>query len=152
MPSTRSHLWRNFGAVIAFTVLYIIITAIASELLTFVPSGGGALVYKKSAKKQTPTTADAADIEKAEISGDSSVSSDQMNTAGDDDRGDIPQTTSSESVFSWTNVNYSVPYQGGQRQLLNEVHGYAKPGVMVALMGASGAGKTTLPLPYPSPA
>jgi ATP-binding cassette subfamily G (WHITE) protein 2 (SNQ2) len=33
---------------------------------------------------------------------------------------------------------------GGQRKLLNKVDGYAKPGVMVALMGASGAGKTTL--------
>ena len=33
---------------------------------------------------------------------------------------------------------------GGERRLLNKVNGYAKPGIMVALMGASGAGKTTL--------
>ena len=33
---------------------------------------------------------------------------------------------------------------GGEKQLLNGVNGYAKPGVMVALVGASGAGKTTL--------
>jgi len=37
-----------------------------------------------------------------------------------------------------------VPYQGGQRKLLNRVSGYAKPGVMIALVGASGAGKSTL--------
>jgi ABC-type multidrug transport system ATPase subunit len=37
-----------------------------------------------------------------------------------------------------------VPYQGGERKILNKVNGYAKPGVMVALVGASGAGKTTL--------
>lgn len=53
-------------------------------------------------------------------------------------------SASSESVFTWNHVNYSIPYQGRQLQLLNDVHGYAKPGVMVALMGASGAGKTTL--------
>jgi ATP-binding cassette subfamily G (WHITE) protein 2 (SNQ2) len=41
-------------------------------------------------------------------------------------------------------VEYTVPYQGGERKILNKVNGYAKPGVMVALVGASGAGKTTL--------
>jgi ABC-type multidrug transport system ATPase subunit len=32
----------------------------------------------------------------------------------------------------------------GKRTLLKDVYGYAKPGMMVALMGGSGAGKTTL--------
>ncbi|KAF2185154.1 hypothetical protein K469DRAFT_739172 [Zopfia rhizophila CBS 207.26] len=41
-------------------------------------------------------------------------------------------------------VKYTVAYQGDERKLLNNVSGYAKPGVMVALVGASGAGKTTL--------
>jgi len=50
----------------------------------------------------------------------------------------------SESIFTWDNVKYTVPYIGGERKLLNKVDGYAKPGVMVALVGASGAGKTTL--------
>ena len=54
------------------------------------------------------------------------------------------EISGSESVFTWENVDYSVPYMGGHRTLLNKVDGYAKPGVMVALMGASGAGKTTL--------
>ena len=142
--STRSHLWRNFGAVIAFTVLYILITAVASELFAFVPSGGGALVFKKSAKKHGASQSDVPDVEKAGVAGNSSTSSGRQIDGNSDDEKAIPPTTSSESVFTWTNVNYSVPYQGGQRQLLTEVNGHAKPGVMVALMGASGAGKTTL--------
>ena len=32
---------------------------------------------------------------------------------------------------------------GGSRRLLKDVHGYVKPGTLTALMGASGAGKTT---------
>lgn len=48
------------------------------------------------------------------------------------------------SVFTFKNVNYTVPYGSGTRQLLNNVSGYARPGKMVALMGSSGAGKTTL--------
>jgi ABC-type multidrug transport system ATPase subunit len=50
----------------------------------------------------------------------------------------------SDSIFTWRDVNYKVPYLGGERQLLNNVNGYARPGKMIALMGASGAGKTTL--------
>lgn len=49
-----------------------------------------------------------------------------------------------KSVFTFKNINYTVPYGSGQLQLLNSVSGYAKPGKMVALMGTSGAGKTTL--------
>ena len=102
-------------------------------------SGGGALVFKKSAKKQLAPSSKVADVEKAGVAGDSSISSKQTNNRnGNGDEKGVPRTASSESVFTWTNVNYRVPYQGGQRQLLTEVHGYAKPGVMVALMGASG--------------
>jgi ATP-binding cassette subfamily G (WHITE) protein 2 (SNQ2) len=56
----------------------------------------------------------------------------------------LESISSSESVFTWKDVQYTVPYQGGERKILNGVNGYAKPGVMVALVGASGAGKTTL--------
>lgn len=40
-------------------------------------------------------------------------------------------------------MNYHVPVPGGSLQLLNNVYGYVKPGTLTALMGASGAGKTT---------
>ena len=123
-------------------MLYILVTAVASELFTFVASGGGALIFKKSAKKQNASTAKIADEEKAGDAGNSSLTSSQTQTNNDEET--VPQTSSSESIFTWTGVNYSVPYQGDQRQLLSNVSGYAKPGVMVALMGASGAGKTTL--------
>lgn len=137
--STRSHLWRNFGVLIAFTVLYILVTAVASELFSFVGGGGGALLFKKKSKQVTPKPGKA-DIEKAGDAGDSSSSATPNNSQ------DLPltQTYTNDSIFTWTDVGYSVPYQGSQRQLLNHVNGYAKPGVMVALMGASGAGKTTL--------
>ena len=36
-----------------------------------------------------------------------------------------------------------VPVPGGTRRLLHDVYGYIKPGTLTALMGASGAGKTT---------
>lgn len=44
------------------------------------------------------------------------------------------------SIFTWQNVNYTIPYKGGQKRLLQDVQGYVKPGRLTALMGASGAG------------
>ncbi|KAL8833162.1 MAG: hypothetical protein Q9170_004464 [Blastenia crenularia] len=140
--TTRSHLWRNFGVVIAFTVLYILVTIFGAELFQFVSGGGGAIVFKKGAKKDATSGSAVADAEKAGESNDTRASSGQLPTKEED--GSVPQTANSDEVFTWTNVEYSVPYEGSQRKLLNSVHGYAKPGVMIALMGASGAGKTTL--------
>ncbi|KDQ33995.1 hypothetical protein PLEOSDRAFT_1091717 [Pleurotus ostreatus PC15] len=46
-------------------------------------------------------------------------------------------------TFTWEKLNYTVPVPGGTRRLLHDVFGYVKPGSLTALMGASGAGKTT---------
>ncbi|KAG7452088.1 uncharacterized protein BT62DRAFT_882231 [Guyanagaster necrorhizus] len=52
-----------------------------------------------------------------------------------------PETT--YKTFTWEKLNYVVPVPGGSRRLLHDVYGYVKPGTLTALMGASGAGKTT---------
>ncbi|KAL5339680.1 ABC-2 type transporter-domain-containing protein [Aspergillus crustosus] len=136
---TRSHLWRNFGVVIAFTVLYILVTIIATETLSFVGGGGGALVFKKSKKaKQLKAAAEKPnDEETGNSDGTLAQSGSASNSA-------FNRISSSERIFTWNNVEYTVPYGSGTRKLLNGVSGYAKPGLMIALMGASGAGKTTL--------
>lgn len=138
---SKSNLWRNFGVVIAFTVLYLLITVFATEVFSFTKSGGGALVFKKSKKAKKDVQEELVDEEKVvpgELSGNSST------TAANEEEEALGSISSSESIFTWKDVKYTVPYQGGERRLLNKVNGYAKPGVMVALVGASGAGKTTL--------
>ena len=49
-----------------------------------------------------------------------------------------------KSIFTWRHLTYIVQTSTGPRKLLNDVHGWVKPGMLGALMGASGAGKTTL--------
>jgi ATP-binding cassette subfamily G (WHITE) protein 2 (SNQ2) len=151
---TRSHLWRNFGVVIAFTFLYILITVFANEMFSFTGAGGGALIFKKSrkAKKQVKfQESGSSDEEKgAAANSDSNSSTNKESAMGEAAAHDAAQQealaniSKSESIFTWRDVKYTVPYLGGEKQLLNGVNGYAKPGVMVALVGASGAGKTTL--------
>lgn len=54
------------------------------------------------------------------------------------------QLIQNTSVFTWKNLTYTVQTPHGPRVLLNNVHGWVKPGMLGALMGSSGAGKTTL--------
>ncbi|KAJ5248930.1 ABC multidrug transporter atrF [Penicillium chermesinum] len=142
---TRSHLWRNFGVVIAFTVLYLLVTVWAAEFLSFVGGGDGALVFKKSKRsKAIASQGKTNDEEKVgQSADDAAISRGEATTAPAADAA-FNRLSSSERCFTWSDVEYTVPYGGGTRQLLNKVNGYAKPGLMIALMGASGAGKTTL--------
>lgn len=149
---SRSHLWRNFGVLVCWTILYILVTVVAVEAINFAKSGGGALVFKKTKKAKTVLQQASAPEDEEKVPpmgnerGGGVLGSDSP--AGDAATADkeeaLEQISKSESIFTWQNVEYTVPYQGGQRRLLNGVSGYAKPGLMVALMGASGAGKTTL--------
>ncbi|KAI1390686.1 ABC-2 type transporter-domain-containing protein [Hypoxylon trugodes] len=146
---SRSNLWRNFGVVIAFTVLYIIITVVATEMFDFSSEGGGALIFKKSrkAKEEARKAAAPSDVEKSggvASSGSSTTRTGAAQATAEEQKETLEQLTKSDSIFTWRDVEYTVPYLGGERKLLNKVSGYAKPGIMVALMGASGAGKSTL--------
>ena len=139
---TFGHVWRNWGVVIAFAVLYLVVTVLATEMLSFVPPGGGALVFKKSSKNKKHLAAIKGKPDEEKGSSRGSSTDDFGNGPS---RKDIEGTIEkSEKVFTWENVTYTVPTPMGPKRLLNKVSGYAKPGVMVALMGASGAGKTTL--------
>ncbi|KAI9904474.1 hypothetical protein N3K66_001003 [Trichothecium roseum] len=151
---TRSNMWRNFGVVIAFTVLYLIVTVVATEMISFSAGGGGALVFKKSrrAGKNLQKASAPADEENAagapgntgNASSASTIVQGEKDAEVEAEEPGMEQLAQGKSVFTWRDVEYTVPYMGGERKLLNKVTGYAKPGVMVALMGASGAGKSTL--------
>jgi ABC-type multidrug transport system ATPase subunit len=48
------------------------------------------------------------------------------------------------SIFTWRNLIYTVKTSDGDLVLLDNVQRYVKPGMLGALMGTSGAGKTTI--------
>ena len=133
---TRSHLWRNFGVVIAWTALYIIVTIVATETISFVAPGSVILRFRKSKKSKRVIDANKAKDE--ENAGGLAVT-DWLN--GDRSGDEVEKIIDSKTVFTFKEIEYTIPYNGGERKLLNKVSGYAKPGIMVALMGASGAGK-----------
>lgn len=151
---TREHLWRNFGIIWAFFALFLLVTMVGMERMK--PNAGGAAVtvfkrgqVPKSVKESIETGGRKnggkvnADEETGHIKGKSDVSStDEEKRQGDEKA--MQNVAKNETVFTFQDVNYTIPYQGGERKLLQDVQGCVKPGRLTALMGASGAGKTTL--------
>lgn len=127
---SRSNLWRNFGIVIAYTVLYIVIAAVASELFLFVPAGASLHQFKK--------------IRKHANDKDETAETNEVSSSGSSETEGVDALVKSESVFTFKDLCYEVDYEGSRKTLLDQVQGYSRPGEITALMGASGAGKTTL--------
>jgi ABC-type multidrug transport system ATPase subunit len=48
------------------------------------------------------------------------------------------------SRVTWENLNVFVETKSGMKHIIKDVNGIGEPGQLMAMMGASGAGKTTL--------
>ncbi|KAJ5540354.1 hypothetical protein N7513_008686 [Penicillium frequentans] len=129
-----SHLWRNFGILIAFMVFFNTLYLVASEFITRDTSKAEALVYRPGHVPQHIQ-----DSQKDSETGAGDLTKLEVQRTNDDIR--LPEQT---DIFSWKNLQYEIPVKEGTRRLLDDVNGWVKPGTLTALMGVSGAGKTTL--------
>lgn len=151
---TRSHLWRNFGFLWAFFFFFLAITCIGFERMK--PNAGGAAltVYKRGqvpkkveqaietgGRKGSPDEENL--NEKSTTQPATSSESESPDREKNDDEA-MQAISGNETIFTFQDVNYTIPYEGGERKLLQNVQGMVRPGKLTALMGASGAGKTTL--------
>jgi ATP-binding cassette subfamily G (WHITE) protein 2 (SNQ2) len=138
-----SHLWRNYGIVIAFGVLFVIALFVFTEYNTRVPGEKSITLFKRG-----PHTAVIGDAkEKAGVTDEErgnvdSRGAEEKLRADSGDSISVPMMT---DVFTWRNLQYDVTIKKGEtRRLLDDISGYVAPGKLTALMGESGAGKTTL--------
>ncbi|KAL6877662.1 ABC-2 type transporter [Trichoderma longibrachiatum] len=148
---TRSHLWRNFGFLWAFFIFFVFLTAVGMEIMKPNAGGGAITMFKRGqvpkAVESTIETGGRAGEKKDEESGAvSHVTPAMVQEKAQDfsDSSSGPGIAKNETVFTFRNINYTIPYEKGERKLLQDVQGFVRPGKLTALMGASGAGKTTL--------
>ena len=147
---TRSHLWRNFGIIVAFWLFFVFLTAFGMERQKPNAGGGAVTIFKRGQAPKSVQDAlekgDTPEDEEKQTGGDEKAALEDTPSSGSDSNQlqAMKSVTRNESVFTYTNVNYTIPYEKGERQLLNDVQGFVRPGKLTALMGASGAGKTTL--------
>lgn len=130
-------LWRrNFSVLIGFFILFQITQILALE---FYPQYGLDLAINIFAKEDKETKKLNAELREKK----------EQKDRGQEKGAIVPtKTVQKESpqhrkTFTWENLNYHVPSANGPLRLLHDVQGYVKPGTLTALMGASGAGKTT---------
>ena len=140
---SRSHLWRNFGFICAFFLFFVALTAIGMEVQKPNKGGGSVTIYKrgqvpKSVAKAMETGEESNDLEKNRSNDRHALDESEKpkgDSSGSDSDDNVGNVAKNETVFTWQNVNYTIPYQGGERQLLQDVQGYVRPGKLTALMG-----------------
>ncbi|KAL4892530.1 ABC-2 type transporter-domain-containing protein [Aspergillus ambiguus] len=133
----KEHLWRNYGIIIGFLIFFLFAYIITSELIRAKPSKGEILVFPRG---KIPTFAkrppNAADLENAPTSEKQS-----LDTGSSDHTASLAKQT---AIFHWQDVCYDIKIKGENRRILDHVDGWVKPGTLTALMGVTGAGKTSL--------
>jgi ATP-binding cassette, subfamily G (WHITE), member 2, SNQ2 len=148
---SRTHLWRNVGFICAFFLFFVFLTMYGMETAKPNAGGGSVTVFKRGQvpKKVEESIETGGRHTKDEETGEKTRSVEKVDEP-DSTNTDLARSATmgkvakNETVFTWRDVNYTIPYEGHERKLLQDVQGYVRPGKLTALMGASGAGKTTL--------
>ncbi|KAJ4295394.1 ATP-binding cassette transporter snq2 [Kalmusia sp. IMI 367209] len=139
---SRSHMWRNFGFICAFFLFFVVLTAVGMELQKPNKGGGTVTIYKRGQVPKTVEKAMEVKVKPDDLENGKSEAAPKR--AESESNNSVEGVAKNETIFTWQNVTYTIPYEKSERILLNDVQGYVKPGKLTALMGASGAGKTTL--------
>ncbi|KAJ5153604.1 CDR ABC transporter [Penicillium coprophilum] len=130
------HLWRNFGILCAFFVGFFVLYIFCSELIRAKPSKGEVLVYPRGKIPNFAKNVRKDDPEEVIASEKGAVSREPQDTTA----AIVRQT----AIFHWENVCFDIKINGAPRRILDGVDGWVKPGTLTALMGVTGAGKTSL--------
>jgi ABC-type multidrug transport system permease subunit/ABC-type multidrug transport system ATPase subunit len=146
---SRSHLWRNIGFLCAFFLFFVCLTVLGMELMKPNAGGGAITVFKRGqVPKKVEASIETGGREKKhdEESGGptSHLTTDMAMPDGNDEKQEksdpMQQVAKNETVFTFQDINYTIPYEKGERRLLQDIQGYVRPGKLTALMGASGKG------------
>lgn len=140
---SRAHLWRNFGFLWAFFIFFVFLTALGFELMKPNTGGGAITMFKRGqVPKRVEESIATGGREKNnsdEESGRATTAIDAHKMADEKEKSEpMKEVATNESIFTFQNINYTIPFEKGQRKLLQDVDGYVRPGKLTALMGASG--------------
>lgn len=134
-----SHLWRNFGILCLFLLGFTLINCWLSETMEWQPESAGPTQYAKQKGTTQQKGQNAQDEESAPVEVEVNPPAYPGN-AGDQT---VQYLSGNKSSFTWNNLELDVQVGKDLKRLLNGVNGYCKPGTMTALVGSSGAGKST---------
>jgi ABC-type multidrug transport system permease subunit/ABC-type multidrug transport system ATPase subunit len=140
-----AHIWRNVGILFAWWALFVALTVVFTLRWDDAAGSTGSLLIPrenhKKVKRFEARTDEETQVQEKTPRHDAADRDDDTNSSQAQPGTNLIRNT---SVFTWRNLSYVVKTPSGDRTLLDNIHGYVKPGMLGALMGSSGAGKTTL--------
>ena len=127
-----THLWRNFGFLLAFLAFFLTTYILASEQNSQTDSSAQMLIYKsgytssKYQRKEGPP----ADVEFGPVEKKTDTTHGNQNLLSPQKSG---TASSQQGVLNWRDLSYHIKVKGGTRRLLDRVDGWVKPGTLTAL-------------------
>lgn len=122
---SHAHRWRNFGTIIAFTVLFAALHIWLSDIVTADRSKGEMLVFQR---RNLPKKMGRQKVDEEQTNSEPAayLASNESNSHTD--------VQKQKSVFHWENVCYDIEINGESRRILDQVDGWIQPGTLTALM------------------
>lgn len=125
-----SRIWRNFGIIWAWWVLFVALTIFNTSKWSMISGNSGFLVIPREKQKKAMHLVSDVENQSEKPRGGANEKD-----SGEDNVED--QLIRNTSVFTWKNLTYTVQTPSGPRVLLDNVQGWVKPGMLGALMGSS---------------
>ncbi|KAJ6486867.1 ABC-2 type transporter-domain-containing protein [Mycena sanguinolenta] len=130
----HSHLWRNFGILIGYMIVFCAVHLICIEYISASKSKGEVLVFTRG---QLPSPGP--DDEESSTTDERPIP--RTNSKRPEDVKIRPQ----KKIFLWKDVCYDIKLKhGSNRRLLDHVDGWVRPGTLTALMAYVLAARTTI--------
>ncbi|KAH9984294.1 putative ABC multidrug transporter [Xylariaceae sp. FL0662B] len=146
---TMDHLWRNLPILIAMMIAFCAIHLCAAEYIPAQRSRGEILLFpRRHAGRlyKESYAGEAADSKTfaQDVNAETHVTGQQEYRVAASEKDAVETIQRQSAVFHWRNLNYEIKTHDGKRRILKDLHGWVKPGTLTALMGVTGAGKTSL--------
>lgn len=140
--ASTQHVWGNIGIVIGFWVFFTFLCAVGFEVNLQGGAGSKVLFDRRSRMKELAHSQDVEKVgaESPQVSKPEEMPAEKVVIEGDNS----DSVKTGQTIFTFRDISYFVHHAGKEKQLLQDVSGFVRPGKLVALMGSSGAGKTTL--------
>lgn len=124
----RSHLWRNFGILLAMVIGFCFIYLSFAEYISGKKSKGEVLLFPRGLVPHFKKKADEEEKENDRPTAEEAIAEKVLSA------GDIPPSIQQQTaVFHWEAVHYDIKIKGGTRTLLEDCDGWVQPGKLTAL-------------------
>ncbi|KAF1992911.1 hypothetical protein P154DRAFT_557972 [Amniculicola lignicola CBS 123094] len=137
-----NHKWRNLGIMVAISAFFCGLYLGATQYISLSKSKGEVLVFQKRRMiKNLPQ-----DVEGRPHSINSKIPLPKESSEAPANRSGnvIPGPPNQQPTFLWEDLAFEIPVKNGTKLILEDISGWVNPGTLTALIGQTGAGKTSL--------